>query len=453
MKEKITQFDTFALNVSDAYTHKTVLGGIFSILYALIGIALVIVLIYQYIVQPDQISTKVIYDYNLPIADPDKDSFNLTVIAKLDKGTSDNMKTFNTFFRFYISYDLDSGQRDVRLITCINTEDSPQCSFALPSDFFNDSKIVQNAKKHSFQLGYMTCKEISDLEELKLIKIKNKELMEGCINTYEIFNYEWMNNNGMQFTYYLLHHYFEYPEISDQLTIKEYSVRNKLNRNLHERYSMDINYANINYNNYLFFGSKYDKTIFNWVDPEKTTQAKIGDGHSFTIIFSNRFKSRIFYYTIEKESFSMVLINLGGLLKIYGLLTALPYLWNSFYREKALLVLCTMFHFKSLNIDDQETRNRLASKKSDIGQSLIEKDRSDGFDWHNYSYGLYLKTKLFGCCCNKELKKAKNKILNSLECTSFVKFGKSKKWVDIAKYMPCYVEENNNLNNPNNVTA
>ena len=431
MPKGLARFDKVPLDVSRAYYHKTLVGGIFSLIYIIGGLIIFTLILYDFVKKKDTLTT---YQISGIEQNGEKDPFSgleipvdITVSAK---ATEENFKKLFSYYTPCIYY-LTSEENKLEAIietldyNLISSETKSQILFK----FTLQNKHFQSKENESPKLVLLSCQSLNLYKTKGLAKvIDSTDFLTSCNpNNDEVYEFDFIKGKDafFHFSANISFSSLNVKKFVSETKTKEYDTMFKIRKGRATQYQLDEIKMMIRTEKGLLWTRKKREIFINWRYPErKEMQGTYDDQFQYSLYFSSRGGDTTFVYIVSSSSIIDIIIDLGGLLKIYAMLTVITGLWKFFYKQKAFLVLSSYF-----KVDEE---------KGEVDPIEEKLNNSSRVNWNEYSFCDWFGT-TFCCCCSsrtRRLRKEKLKALNSLETASFIRYGFESKWVDIGRYMP-----------------
>lgn len=438
MLSKFIAMDNYPLDISRAYVHKTFVGGVFSIIYASLWIALTVSIIVKYFQSPDVLNSHLISGIDQQYSRP---NFSLVTVKSkliLQDHDAQDLKDFFNYFLFAFMYrESASSLPKTQFIECDFTDgESCQFSLSLKNEYFSISSDDYPS------INLISCTDFKTYRDKGLIIIDGDDsLLTKCTgDVSEVYSKPYI---GSKFVYDITMPFYSLTKkYIVNVNDKVYETMFKVKEALPDKYVFEQIKIQTEYSNYFFFGSKNTSTYINWRYPDKDgISLYLSNNYQYTIVFSSRNGDIMWYYEVSRGSLLTILIELGGLLKFVGLFLYLPMIWNKYFRQKALLTLNNFFERNSMMNESNDNSNSQITTNSKEEKLTVKTNQE--IDWKKMTFTEYFCSKLskFWCCCcskSKKLRAERRKGLSQLESASFIRFGFDGKWVDIRSYFPGY---------------
>ena len=432
--DKIKEGDNYPLDLSQAYVHQTFKGGIFTIIYSIGWVSLVIFTIVNYILNFTQIDAYILEsnDYDVKtinyndIIFQGKVEFNLNSEIVLEQ----QIKEFSNIFYMCFSYtENGSSVPTVMLLPVKYVNDGFIFEFSLKNDYF-----ITTLDSEYPNFNILSCKDIKIYKELNLINVNDSHNLLSLCNDNPSYIYENIYYQKYPLKLILQTTLTELdPDFNTIKSSKIYEVFFKPRKTHPETYSLEQIKLNVIRENLFSIKSNI---FINFRYPKKEeTSLTLTPEYILTVLLSGRKTDLFLTYTVLHRSFMNAIIELGALLKFLGILLFIPEFWNKYYRQKAFLTLS--FYFKRQRVIENIKVN---DKDEKVEMLIIDSGENTYMKWKRMKYFEWLKATYcwYCCCCNsnsKHLKKEIRTALNGMESTTFIRYNNKDKWIDIRQYI------------------
>lgn len=422
MKKKIAEFDNYGVNLSKTCQHKTIPGGIFSIILIAYSIYTIIGNVVSYLKSPNHIAMKYLIDFQYPLAKVNMSSDNVNGTISIMGNSNISMDYMFRYFKLAFEYNVDSSYTNTKIIMleCVfKANNNNKCSFNLPLQ--NEFFTYNHYSYYKPRITLQSCRSFKK----QINVITNSYLLNDCVDDQQIDDI-YLNNEILQ-KYFVLNIGTPNYQILNNGTVIRFQKENNLLFRISkpnatspigkDSYIMEVEKMNVFYQNKLFSYAKKNYTYISWQNP-KMSNIELDDHDDFilNIIFSFRLQEEMKFYYVTKTSFYDTVIAIGGFLGLVGVIVLIPKLWLGYYYQKVLFQV--YYHDKK------------------------DKEISD-VDWKHIGYCQWY---WLTCCCNpdkrkKAIKMKFNELLKEYQCISCIKTKQYHRWFDLSRIMK---EEGNN---------
>ena len=421
MKKKIAEFDNYGVNLSKTCQHKTIPGGIFSIILIAYSIYTIVGNVVSYVKSPNHITMRYLIDFQYPLAKMNMSSDNVNGTISIMGNSNISMDYMFRYFKLAFEYNVDSSYTNTKIIMleCVFNANSNKCSFNLPLQ--NEFFTYNHYSYYKPRITLQSCRSFKK----QINVITNSYLLNDCVDDQQIDDI-YLNNEVLQ-KYFVLNIGTPNYQILNNGTVIRFQKENNLLFRISkpnststigkDSYIMEAEKMNVFYQNKLFSYTKKNYTYISWQNP-KMSNIELDDHDDFilNIIFSFRLQEEMKFYYVTKTSFYDTVIAIGGFLGLVGVIVLIPKLWLGYYYQKVLFQV--YYHDK----EDKEI--------SDV-------------DWKHIGYCQWY---WLTCCCNpdkrkKAIKMKFNELLKEYQCISCIKTKQYHRWFDLSRIMK---EEGNN---------
>lgn len=431
--DKLKEGDTYPLDLSQAYVHQTFKGGIFTIIYSIGWVSLVIFTFVNYILNFTQIDAYILegHDYDVKtinyndIIFQGKVEFNLNSEIVLEQ----QIKEFNNVFYMCFSYSENgSNIPTIMLLPVKYVNDGFIFEFSLKNDYF-----ITTLDSEYPNFNILSCKDIKWYKEHNLININDPHNLLSLCNENTSFIYDNIYYQKYPLKLILQTSLIELDTNFNTIkSPKTYEILFKPRKTHPETYSLEQIKLNVIREHLFSFKSNI---YINFRYPQKEEASlTLTPEYILTVLLNGKNTDLFLTYTVLHKSFINAIIELGALLKFLGILLFIPELWNKYYRQKAFLTLS--FYFKRQKVIENIKVN---DKDEKVEMLIIDSGENSYMKWKRMKYLEWLKaTYCWCCCCNsnsKNLKKEIRTALNGMESTTFIRYNNKDKWIDIRQYI------------------
>ena len=429
MKKKIAEFDSHGVDLSKTCQHKTVPGGIFSIIIIAYSLYTIMNNIFNYLWGSNVIETRHLIDFDLTMPSFNITSLNMNGSISFTDNINFPISNIFQYFKLAFEYNLDSSytSSSIYILDC-KAENNQKCIFNLPlkTEYFHHSYYIH----HKPRIILQSCRK---LKSYKNIIIENPESLDNCVNDSEmenIYSNEELLKQNISFT-------LGVPDfqILNNGTVFRFHKENKLLFRIlkpnsvsyfrDNSYIMEAEKMVILYNNKLLSFKSENYTYINFQNP-KMSLIEIEENEDFflNMIFSFRLDNEVLLYYVTRTTVYDTVVSIAGFLGLIGLFSSLHNLWNSYYIQKVLFQIHDLYRSKNPVKEGEEEEEKL------------------NIDWENLGY---CKWYWLTCCCNpdkrkKIIKRKIKELLNEYQCKSCIKVKGQHKWFDLSRIIK---DENN----------
>ena len=419
MKKNIAEFDNYGVNLSKTCQHKTVPGGMFSIILMAYSIYTIISNVMNYVNSPNHIAMKYLIDFQCPLAEMNVSADNVNGTVSVMGSSNVTLAHVFRLFKLAFEYNVDSSYMNTGIIIleCVFNANSDKCSFNLPlkNEFF----IHNHYSYYRPRITLQSCRSFKK----QINAIENSHLLNDCADDAQIDDI-YANEELMQ-RYLMLNIGTSNYQMLDNGTVLRFQKENNLIFQIskpnsaspkdEDSYIMEVEKMNVCYQNKLCSHVKENRTYINWQNP-KMSNIELDDDdddYALNVVFSFRLQEEIKFYVVTKTTLYETMISIGGFLGLVGVIALIPNLWIDYYCQKVLFQVYDVYHH---NNEDKDT--------GDV-------------DWKQMGY---CKWFWLTCCCNpdkrrKAIKKKFSELLKAYQCKSCVKMKQHQKWFDLSMIM------------------
>ena len=415
MKKKIAEFDNYGVNLSKTCQHKTIPGGIFSIILIAYSIYTIMNNVLSYLNSPNHITMKYLIDFQYPLAKINMNFDNVNGTISIMGDSNISIDYVFRFFKLAFEYNVDSSYMNTSIIMleCVFNVNSNKCYFNLPlkNEFF----IYNHYSYFKPRITLQSCRSF----KRQINVIQNSHLLNDCMDDQQIDEI-YLNVELLQ-KYFVLNIGTPNYQMLNNGTVMRFQKENNLLFQIskpnstsiigEDSYIMEAEKMNVLYQNQLCSYVKENYTYISWQNP-KMSNIELGEHDDFVlnIIVSFRLQEEIKFYFITKTSLYDTVIAIGGFLGLIGVIVLIPNLWIGYYYQKVLFQV--YYHDK----EDKDINN---------------------VDWKHMGY---CKWYWLTCCCNpdkrkKVIKHKFNELLKEYQCKSCIKMKQYQKWFDLSRIM------------------
>ena len=456
MRKKIEEFDNYGVDLSKTCQHKTLPGGIFSIIVLAIYFFVIFKDLYGFFQQGNTVKTKFLIDFDSSLAPINFDGQKVKGEIGLTNMSPEQVADLFIHFKLGFEYQTKdkSEESEIILFKCSEIVNST-CIFSF--DFQNKYFKYHDLLYHNPKMIFQSCRTLKQKTNI----IANKELLNDCISDDKMDAY--YNEPYIKGTYFQYKYDLPYFQVSKNGTIeesrKEYSILFEItNENYEDFYTSEINKMNVFYQNKLFSYESHNNSYANWVNPRIIAyEVENNKDYYLNILFSFRLEEEAIHYSITKTSFFVTAVEIGGFLGLFSLILSLNSFWNPYYFTKVLFKVYSISlreNLKQENKNEKDNQNQNSNeeekeekKDDDMKEDILNKDKKEeepidekilNIDYANLSYcQWYWLTSCFNCTKRKKMFKRRcAELLANYQCRSCVRNINQSKWYDLSKVMP-----------------
>lgn len=451
MRKKIEEFDNYGVDLSKTCQHKTLPGGIFSIIVLSIYFFVIFKDLYDYFKQGNTVTTKFLIDFDSSLAPIDYDDQKIKGEIILTNLSPEQVADLFTHFKLGFEYQTKdkSEESEIILFKCSEIVNS-KCifSFNLQNKYFKFNDLLY----HNPKMFIQSCRTLRQKSTI----ISNKEMLNDCISDDKMDDY--YNEPYIKGSYFQFKYDLPYFQVSKNGKVeesrKEYSILFEItNENYEDFYTSEINKINVYYQNKLFSYESHNNSYANWVNPRIIAyELENNKDYYLNILFSFRLEEEVIHYSITKTSFFDTAVEIGGFLGLFSIILSFKSFWNPYFFTKVLFKVYSISlreNQKNEKGDQNQINNTEEEKKNDDIKEVTEnKDKKEeeepidekilNIDYANLGYcQWYWLTSCFNCTKRKKMFKRRcAEVLAKYQCRSCVRNINQTKWYDLSKVMP-----------------
>lgn len=377
-------FDTTTIKFLKKKEFKSFPGGIFSIIFTTVNLAMLITIVLLFILEPTKMKSQISYitGSNIKNTKQIEDKINITILSQQfhDEETFQYINSHYKLIEYYRNENMEkiNGRLYKGNIIQLNAT-----SYAINYSISSNDVIIQKIDSDFPRLAIESCEVLKSSDLSYLVVIENSEVLNDCIiddDPLQFYTHQNILNKIYIFSYSSDYHILE-SNYSIKSSINTYDISFSFQYNQFDSYITELNRIA-----FMVEGTDEANEYINWLYPDYQVLTKFNsNGHySFHLLFSTNYHDLIILYTLYKNGFLYHLELLGTLGRVIDIFTCIPSLWIPYH---ASLVIIGLFWKRRKDADSNEI---------DLG--------IDDYNWENLKYSQWLSIR-FGCS-------ARNKRLN-----------------------------------------